>query len=278
MSIPLRPVFSQPMIWACLAVLTAGCSSTSPAPSATETVSSQPSSPDPGADDWTLVALGDSFTKTQNSHGKTLMDLFAADLADATGHQVTVTDLSDDAGTSDGLADRLTHDGATRDAVANAEIILVSVGGNDSDPFGVYPNGTCSSDQSTAKCLHTYAPRFAGNYQAILDAITTLRDGRPTALRVASADNPFVGWSEAPDRDFGVRFYRQVAEAETSVACRAAEAHDGVCVDYLHIFGGSDGTRDPKPYLAADHAHPGDRGIRAIADLLLQIGVPELDR
>jgi hypothetical protein len=49
-----------------------------------------------------------------------------------------------------------------------------------------------------------------------------------------------------------------------------------VCVDYLHIFGGADGTEDPAPFLGQDHAHPGDTGIKAIADLLAEIGVPEL--
>jgi lysophospholipase L1-like esterase len=220
--------------------------------------------------------LGDSFTKTQDSSGKTYLDLFAAELSDQTGTTVTVDDRSDDASTSDGLADRLANDAATKEAVAAADIVLVSVGGNDSDPFGVYPPGTCAPDQAQRKCLQTYAPRFAANYHSILDAITTLRAGRPTAIRVTSADNPFVGWSEAPDPGFGVRFYRQVAEAETAAACRIAKANGALCVDYLHIFGGPDGTQDPKPYLASDHAHPGDKGIRAIADELARIGVPEL--
>jgi hypothetical protein len=49
-----------------------------------------------------------------------------------------------------------------------------------------------------------------------------------------------------------------------------------MCVDYLHIFGGDDGTADPAPYLGADHAHLGDTGIKTIAGLLAQTGVPEL--
>jgi lysophospholipase L1-like esterase len=170
----------------------------------------------------------------------------------------------------------LRTDDTTREVVAAADIVLVSVGGNDSDPFAVYPPGTCTGRQSGAACLAAYAPDFADNYEAILTEIDSLRGGRPTALRVTSADNPFVGWSEAPDKGFGVRFYRQVAEAETAAACGAGTRHHGQCVDYLHVFGGRDGTQDPAPYLADDHAHPGDRGIAAIADLLVGIGVPEL--
>jgi lysophospholipase L1-like esterase len=225
---------------------------------------------------WTIVGLGDSFTKTQNARGDTYLDLFAADLQETRHVPVAVNDLSDDANTSAKVADDLRHDANTREAVADADIVLVSVGGNDSDPFAVYPPGTCAPSQPLARCLQVYAPTFARNYGSIFRSIDRLRAGRPTALRVTSADNPFVGWSEAPTETFGVDFYRQVAEAETAAACRLGAAHHALCVDYLHLFGGADGTLDPAPYLGPDHAHPGDAGIRLIADTLMALDVPEL--
>lgn len=246
-------------------------SSTHTAPSTTST--SEATEADPG---WQVVGLGDSFTKTQNTQGKTYLDLFAADLQNSVGFPVTVTDLSDDANTSARLADALRHDQTLRESVAAADIVLVSVGGNDSDPFGVYPPGTCSPTQPLPSCLRAYAPTFTGNYRTILTAIDGLRTSKPTAVRVTSADNPFVGWSEAPNPSFGVNFYRQVAEAETAAACGIAAEHHALCVDYLHLFGGADGTRDPGKYLGSDHAHPGDAGIRLIADTLVALGVPEL--
>jgi lysophospholipase L1-like esterase len=154
--------------------------------------------------------------------------------------------------------------------------VLVSVGGNDSDPFATYPAGTCAPAQALFRCLRIYAPTFTRNYRKILQAVDNLRAGLPTAVRVTSADNPFVGWSEAPTPTFGVDFYRQVAEAETAAACRIADLHGARCVDYLHLFGGADGTSDPASYLGPDHAHPGDAGIRLIADTLVAMGVPEL--
>ena len=260
------------------AALAAGCAGPSDhatrsaaGPSGPAGASSPASSPG-----WTIVGLGDSFTKTQDSHGDTYLDLFAADLAQTHHLPVTVDDLSDDANTSARVADLLRHDAAVRDAVAGADIVLVSVGGNDSDPFATYPEGTCAPSEPLRRCLRTYAPTFTHNYQRILQTIDLLRAGRPTAVRVTSADNPFVGWSEAPSATFGVDFYRQVAEAETAAACRIATRHEAMCVDYLHLFGGADGTGDPKEYLGPDHAHPGDVGIRLIADTLVAIGVPEL--
>jgi lysophospholipase L1-like esterase len=265
-----------------LSLLVSGCASTGSSTASAASSPSGASSPidtaaasDPGAG-WTIVGLGDSFTKTQNAQGDTYLDLFAADLQKARDVPVTVNDLSDDANTSARLADDLRHDATTRAAVVGADIVLVSVGGNDSDPFAVYPPGTCAPSQPLARCLRVYAPTFARNYASILRSIDRLRAGLPTALRVTSADNPFVGWSEAPTETFGVDFYRQVAEAETNAACRIGAAHHAMCVDYLHIFGGADGTLDPAPYLGPDHAHPGDAGIRSIADTLAELGVAEL--
>jgi lysophospholipase L1-like esterase len=259
-----------------ISLLAACAGSDSSAVSVTSSqVTEASSSPDPGPG-WTIVALGDSFTKTQDSHGDTYLDLFAIALQESDGVPVTVDDLSDDANTSGRVADNLRHDATTRAAVANADIVLVSVGGNDSDPFATYPPGTCAPTQPLPRCLKVYAPTFTRNYAAILGAVERLRGGRPTAVRVTSADNPFVGWSEAPSATFGVDFYRQVAEAETATACRIADEHGALCVDYLHLFGGVDGTRDPKKYLGPDHAHPGDLGIRLIADTLISLGVQEL--
>ena len=225
---------------------------------------------------WELVGLGDSFTATQNSKGQTYLDLFAAALQTSEGRTVNVHNRSDDANTTARLLEHLRADEATRAAVGKADIIVISVGGNDSDPFAVYPQGTCIPTQLLSDCLATYAPTFAANYEQILDEVGRLRSGRPTAIRVTSADNPFVGWSEAPTATFGVDFYAQVAEAETDAACSVAAKYGATCLDYLHIFGGPDGTADPAAFLGPDHAHPGDVGIQAISDELVRLGVAEL--
>jgi lysophospholipase L1-like esterase len=241
-------------------------------------VSDSQTSPPPrsAATIWHVVVLGDSFTATQNSKGRTYVDVYAASLQTSEGRMVEVDDLSDDANTTARLLEHLRTDDSTRAKVGAADIIVISVGGNDSDPFAVYPDGTCSPTQTLADCLTTYAPTFAANYEGILEEVVTLRSGKATAIRVSSADNPFVGWSEAPTATFGVDFYAQVAAAETEAACSAATEHGALCVDYLHILGGPDGTADPAPFLGPDHAHPGDVGIQAIGDALIDLGVEEL--
>jgi lysophospholipase L1-like esterase len=252
---------------------TSGGAATPPTPSAG---SSSPDSSSATAAALHVVGLGDSYMSAQNSKGQSFMDLYAAQLEAKLGRSVDVTSLTADNATTASVRENLTTDTKYRDKVANADVIVISVGGNDSDPFGVYPRGTCAPGGTPAACLKAYAPTFAGNYDAILTAVSTLRAGKPTTIRVTSLDNPFVGWSQAPTPTFGKDFYAQVAAAETDTVCALATKHGAKCVDYLHIFSGKDGLADTSKYLDPDHNHPGELGLKVIADQLVRSGTPEL--
>jgi lysophospholipase L1-like esterase len=245
--------------------------SSSSAPSSTTAGSASP-----GVPALRVVGLGDSYMTAQNSKGQSFLNLYAEELQKTLGRPVDVTSLARNDGTTANVWENLTSNADYRVTIADADVIVISVGGNDSDPFGIYPKGTCAPNRTLKACLRTYAPHFAANYNAILAAVTALREGKPTAIRVMSADNPFVGWSEAPTPTFGTDFYAQVAEAETAAACAAARKHGAKCVDFLHIFNGKDGLADTAQYLAADHSHPGDLGIKTIVDELIRLGAPEL--
>lgn len=253
-------------------LLTAACA-TAPsitAPSATVSSSNvEPSSTASGAAALRVVGLGDSYMTAVDSRGRTFLDLFAERYTAGTVAKPDVVNLASGDETSASLRDRLVSDASTRDAVSKADVIVISVGGNDSDPFGIYPRGSCAPGGSAAVCLRAYNPTLADNYEAMLTSVTQLRDGQPTMVIVTSADNPFTGWTEAPSPTFGKAFYRQVAEAETAAIFAAARRHGAATIDYLHAFTGRDGGDDPKAFLATDHAHPGERGIDVIASLLL---------
>jgi len=223
-----------------------------------------------------VVGIGDSYMTAQNSKGQSFMDVLAASIDKTSGHAVDLNILADNQNTTARVLESLRTDESFGAAIAKADMIVLSVGGNDADPFGIYPKGTCAPSQPLPDCLSAYAPKFASNYEAILSKIAALRDGKPTAIRVLSADNPFVGLSEAPRKTFGVDFFAQVAAAETESMCAVAKKHDAQCVDFLHIFSGKDGTSDPEKYLAYDHGHPGDLGIKIIAAELIRPGFPEL--
>jgi lysophospholipase L1-like esterase len=225
-----------------------------------------------------VVGLGDSVMGTASSESASIIDVFAANLkSTGVAGSLVVDNLADPSATSDSLRSALQSDRKMRDAVAAADIVVVSVGGNDANPFATYPPGTCTVEGDAEECLAAYAPHLEANLDAIATEIVALHGDRPIALRFMSPDyNPFVGWDEAPSVSFGADFYAQVAAAETEAACAVAERHGGKCADVFQLFNGPDGTADAAAYLADDHAHPGRAGIKAVADLLASLGVPEL--
>jgi lysophospholipase L1-like esterase len=226
------------------------------------------------------VGIGDSYMTAQDSTGQGFMDVYATLLKQRTGKTIELTYLADNQNTTTRVLQNLRHSSASNvdyiTPISKADIIILSVGGNDSDPFGVYSKGTCSTAQALSDCLAAYSPNFSSNYDAIFNEVAKIRDGKPTTIRATSMDNPFVGWSESPTPTFGVDFFAQVADAETAAICAAATAHAAKCVDYLHIFGGADGKSDTAKYLNTDHSHPGDLGIQVIASELLKSGTDEL--
>jgi lysophospholipase L1-like esterase len=273
-----------------IGALIAGCAgSASPvtAPSATRPSAPTPTptasptrSPSPvatsAAPALRVVGLGDSYMSAQDAKGRSFMDVYVAALEQRLGRSVELSLVVSGDETTARLKEQLASDDAVKDAVRKADVIVISVGGNDTDPFGVFPKGTCTPKQPLPACLAAYSPTLADNYETILASIESLRGGKPTAVRVTSMDDPFVGMPEAPGKTFARDFFAQVTEAQTQAVFDVGKRHGARTVDYLHLFSGKDGLADPTRYLADDHAHPGDRGIQAIADLLLALGVPEL--
>ncbi len=241
-------------------------------PAATHATSAvQSATPAADEEPLRLVGLGDSILTSADDDGHTLLDLYGEHLRAVTGGTVTVRNLADGSNTTQSVLDSLVAGSAAASAVAAAHLVVVTVGGNDADPFGHYPAGTCSPRSRPSDCLTAYAPDLSANLTRVLARVEELKP-RDATLVITSPDfNPFIGWSEAPSRTFGVDFYRQVATAETALVCRLARETHARCLDLLHLLNGVDGTADAAPYLAADHAHPGAAGVKAIADALVTL-------
>jgi lysophospholipase L1-like esterase len=207
---------------------------------------------------------------------------FAAAIGALSGRSVELTTLVDPTMTTTTLLQRVMSSETWRSTIAGADVITITVGGNDADPFGSYPIGTCAPGGKPAACLLAYAPALEPNLDAILAEIGKLRSGRPTAIRVTNPDfNPFIGLEPGRDLppfapDFGVSFYRQVADGELAVVCAVAERHGAQCVDFYHAFNGPDGTADAAPFLTSDHLHPSKVGQDRIAELLGAAGLAPL--
>jgi len=252
-------------------VALAGCQGEEPAPGSVE---SGARSPAYAEDPLVVVGLGDSIQTSADARGDTFLDVYARHLEESTGRAVDVQSFADPAATSSSVRQSLAEGSPAAEAVSSARLVVVTVGGNDADPFADRPPVACSPRGGSAACLRAYAPNLAKNLGAILARIDRLR-GPDTDVVLTSPDfNPFVGWSEAPSPSFGADFYRQVASAETRAVCRLAPQHHAECLDFFHVFNGPSGAEDAGAFLADDHAHPGPRGVRVIADALVDLVGP----
>ena len=137
-------------------------------------------------------------------------------------------------------------------AVANADVISVTIGFNDAD----------TPDPNNIPALRKAYER---NLDGILSRIVELRAGKPTALRVTTLYNN------------GGPAWTAVVSAMNEVACAVAQRYDAICVDLYAPFMGPDG-RGPieSGFLGGDETHPSQRGMQVIADALFQAGYAPL--
>jgi lysophospholipase L1-like esterase len=229
------------------------------------------------------VTIGDSIPFAQDDCGAcpSFTTLFSQALAKTTGMPVLAENLSThDNLTGKRLVARIKTSAPMRTAVAAADIVIVSIGHNDTPWNSV--DDPCDGDSGnvlhwtayTGDCVVQLAQRHGKELDAILSQIETLRGPLPTAVMVLTDYNDIIGWGQAPpesrSRSVGVlnAFY-----AET---CRVAEAHGAICVDVYHSFNGTNGWTAAGDLLADDYTHPSAKGQRRIADLLIAAGLVPL--
>jgi lysophospholipase L1-like esterase len=229
-------------------VVLAGCGS-----GATDT------SPTPEADAKEaplVVGIGDSLMSTTDEEGNGFIDLFAqAQGARGAFYQHVVTSAD--------LATAL-DDPRLTSRVEEADFIVITAGGNDGDPFGTFPRGTCAPGGDPAACLAAYAPDLEDNLRTVLDGLEA--SSNATVIVTSPDLNVFVGRKDSPSATFGVDFMAQLATAENAASCAVAEEHDALCADFLHAINGPDATGDATGYLNEDHGHPNGEGIQLMAD------------
>ena len=164
-----------------------------------------PSAPDPVASDLagpsssddlglTYVALGDSWVEGAHCGGcRTFAGLYADGLQVRTGEPVEFIDLTGDRTTdSTALLESLRTDDEIRAAVADADVVLIATGPNEgsvtTEPLAA---GTCGGPDNL-DCIRALGERWATNFDASLEEIEHLRDGKPTAIRLVNAANIFT--------------------------------------------------------------------------------------
>jgi lysophospholipase L1-like esterase len=215
-----------------------------PSPNPTPTAS--PS----GALPFSLVVVGDSipFNSPDDCPGCTgFIDRYAAAITLATGHTVTVQNLSQHNGLqTDGLLAELQADQLRRAALATADVIVVSIGFNDIGWIRL--DDTCDGPtpdtdpmdwtKYTAACGMSSAATFKPKLERVYAEIVALRAGKATILRTTNRYNDAIAASWSAGKGNAVKGSRAVVEAWNAMACKAAQVSGFVCADIYHALNG----------------------------------------
>jgi hypothetical protein len=209
------------------------------------------------------------------------MGRFADDLSKKVGAPVKFVDLTQahapdnpsHGQTSQSMLGDLREDAAVRDKVAAGDVVVIHTGLNDLDAgsLDAYKAGTCGGSDG-ADCFRPLAGQWRTNFDAILTEIDKLRDGRPTAIRLVTAEQLFISDPELIAEfgaDFGHTTGKLIIDELDSAICAAAEAHHAICIDVRPLLNGP--TMDqPSAGENAPETH------QAIADQLVASGLAEL--
>jgi len=226
------------------------------------------------------VALGDSWPEGAHCGScRTFTKLYADSLTANTGHPVRFLDLTGQAqpffstlgGGSASLLKALQKDAVTRRDVAAANVLVIATGPNEID-LAVQPlqAGTCGG-KDHRECIRRLAALWDHNFDAIMREIENLRAGKPTAIRLVDAANPFLsdpGMNSGLPRDFAKTEGASIFKALNDALCHNAARHDAKCVDVRPILNGR--TLDQ----AVDENS--SASMLAVAQALIATGLPEL--
>jgi lysophospholipase L1-like esterase len=235
---------------------------------------------------WSLVVVGDSipYNSPNDCPGCTgFVDRYAEATTAATGHAVTVQNLSEHNGLQiDGLLQELKTDSVRREALANADIIIVGIAHNDAamnsnDDLCDGPNGD-NPDWSkyNAECAVASAELFRPKFESVFSQIVALREGKPTIFRTINRYNDWNGWPGHDLSPEGIEATRLIIDAWNEMICKAAQENGFVCADIYPAFNGADGLKPSGDLVALDYTHPSDKGNEVIAGILIDLGFAPL--
>jgi hypothetical protein len=271
---------------------TAVISPVAPADTATSPTETALPPTEPAIPPWSLVAVGDSipYNSPQDCPGCTgFVDRYAAAIEKATGHPVEVQNLSQHNGLqTDGLLEELKTDVKRREALANADIIIVSIANNDNpltgndDPCHGFTGNTIDWTKFTPTCATAAAETFLPKLESVFAQVVALRAGKPTIFRTINGYNDWIGGTDSETlKDTppeATNATRAVYDAWTAMVCKAAEANGFSCADTYHAFNGPDGLKLAAGVLTASkmNGHPSDKGNEVIAQVLADLGYAPL--
>ncbi len=228
---------------------------------------------DGGAAHHEVVALGDSVPSGAACSCSPFPTLYAALLQQRTGVPASVDNAAVSGLTTTGLLGQLRQP-ALRDALAGADVVLVTVGANDFlDHHDDVVGGSCAPGDA-ADCISDDLESMRAHLVRALGQIRSLRHDQPTTVLVTGYWNVFEDGTVATQSsgpsglESSLTLTRTVNTAIRSLAEDAGDRY----VDIFTPF--EDGGHDIDSLLAGDGNHPDAAGHQLIATKLLAAGLP----
>ncbi len=173
--------------------------------------------------------------------------------------QVSLTNLGVNGLTTEGLEQRLKSDYHYRMAIRDADLITISIGGNDLIKAAKAAGGRPGE---LSPLLQKALRNCKRNYGDIMGTITQLKAGlrKPYIIRIVGLYNPYPQVDEATD---WVRAFNRYVAGYSSPVCGFAPVY--------REFAGNE-----QALLFIDHLHPNGRGYQVIANKLNELGYGRL--
>jgi lysophospholipase L1-like esterase len=230
---------------------------------------------------WNYTALGDSLaygTGATNNLG--YVDQYKTYLETDNQTTVNLTNLGILGWTSSDLLSTLKGNSAYQNAVAQADVITIDIGGNDLlRAVALYKLGVCGGKKNNA-CLKTAFKKLKSNWKKIFSQIRKLRGKKTTVIRTMNlyysavnmdkGQDSYSGDAYASDFDF---FNPYLTKANASLA-KTARKKKILTADVHTLYNGVSGNEDPqaKGYICIDGLHPNDTGYQIMSGALRALG------
>ena len=278
---------------AALALVVGAC--TGSADSTGSTTPTVVTSPTASADPLRLVILGDSIAVPEVGCGTCIGfdEQYAAYLETQTSRTVDLRNAAVPGDRIESLKSLLDTNTAVQAAIANADIVVVSIGYNNGPPWD--PDDPCHVQEvardadlipailaMTPECITETIDKYRGELDAVYGRIESLAAGRPQ-VRVTLGvfdnirDNPGTDGTlpqvTPEDMQPALELFVSIFDRWNAMDCEVAVAHGFVCADLRHAFNGPDGNGSVGPYTAPDWVHPNEAGQAVMAKLLERVDV-----
>ncbi len=235
-----------------------------PTPTPTPTATMKPRSA-------VVVAIGDSVTAATVCGCTGFVESYAAHLPAADGGPAHAVNLGTNGLTAADLRALMTSPSPTAQSVADADILLVTIGANDLAPLlSLWQDSGCA-----AACYTPAVDAVGSDVSEIVTAAQDLRGDRATQILVTNYWNVFADGdvARASDGPAYLAWSDKVTRALNTRICAAAQDAGAVCVDLYAPFKGY-GNLNPTDLLAADGDHPNTAGNQMISSALLAATSP----